>query len=280
MQLAELVRHALAEDVGHRDVTTEATVPADRRGQAEIRAKQELVVCGHEPAAEVFRQVGARYTIEVAEGQRVEPGAVIARVDGSLRAMLIGERLALNFLMRLSGIATHTSQTVSAAPDLRVVDTRKTTPLHRALERHAVRVGGGGNHRFALYDGILIKDNHIAAAGGIAAAVAAARAFAHHLLRIEIEVGDLHELRQALEAGVDAVLLDNMDDDRIAEALAIVRSWQDGGQGRVLVEASGNMDAARLPALARLGVDLVSIGGLIHQATWADLSMKIAMVTA
>ncbi len=278
MLLPELVRHALAEDVGHRDVSTEATVPASRRGEATIRAKQELVVCGHDAAAEVFKQVGAHYEIEVAEGRRVEAGTVIATVSGSLRAMLIGERLALNFLMRLCGIATHTWRTVAVAPDLKVVDTRKTTPLHRELERRAVRVGGGGNHRFALYDGVLIKDNHIAAAGGIAAAVADARAFAHHLLRIEIEVGDLHELQQALEAGVDAVLLDNMDDEQLAEAVAVVRAWQEAGQGRVLIEASGNMNAQRLPAISKLGVDLVSMGGLIHQATWADLSMKIASV--
>ncbi len=278
MQLTELVRLALIEDVGPLDVTTNATVPADRAGVAQVKAKQALVVCGQDAAAEVFRQTGAHYEIVVPDGERVEPGTVIARCSGSLRNILVGERLALNFLMRLCGIATHTANTVSVAPTLKVVDTRKTTPLHRELERRAVRVGGGGNHRFALYDGVLIKDNHIAAAGGISAAVADARAFVHHLLRIEVEVSDLHQLREALEAGADAVLLDNMDDTMLAEAVTIVRAWENAGEGKVLIEASGNMTADRLPGIARIGIDLVSMGGLIHQATWADLSMKVVGV--
>lgn len=280
MDLREIVRLALAEDVGPRDVTTEATVPADRRGAAAVRAKQDLVVAGHAAAAEVMRQVGAEYTVLVPDGTAVEKGTVVATVRGPLRAVLTGERLALNFLMRLCGIATHTRQVVSVAPSLKVVDTRKTTPLLRHLEREAVRMGGGANHRFALYDGVLIKDNHIAAAGGISAAVADARAQCHHLLRIEIEVGDLHQLREALDAGVDAVLLDNMDDATLAQAVALARAWQAAGSGRVLLEASGNMTAERLPRIAALGIDLVSMGGLIHQATWADLSMKVTEVEA
>ena len=199
MQLSDIVSRALEEDVGNGDITTLSTVPAEAQAAARIVAKQELVVCGHAAAAEVFRQAGASYTPVVEEGQRVQPGTVISRISGQARAMLTGERLALNFMMRLCGIATHTSNTVRMAGDrMRVVDTRKTTPLMRALERRAVRVGGGHNHRFALYDGILIKENHIRAAGSIAAAVAGARANAHHLTRIEVEVETLEQLREVL----------------------------------------------------------------------------------
>ncbi len=268
MQLSELVRLALVEDVGHGDVTTEATVPADLQGSARVIAKQELVVCGHDIAHEVFRQMGATYTPEVAEGEVAAKWTVIARVTGPMRGLLTGERLALNFLMRLCGIATHTHRTVERAGELKVVDTRKTTPLIRQLERRAVRVGGGGNHRFALYDGILIKDNHIRAAGGVPEAIRRARAHAHHLLRIEIEVETLAELEDALSLGVDAVLLDNMDDATLQEAIRI-------NAGRAILEASGNMDADRIARISSFGLDVVSMGGLIHQATWADLSMKV-----
>jgi nicotinate-nucleotide pyrophosphorylase (carboxylating) len=268
MRLSELVRLALEEDVGNGDLTTEATVPAERRGVGLIRAKQALVVCGHVEAAEVFRQVGAIYRPLVGEGCAAASGEVVAEVEGPLRALLTGERVALNLLMRLSGIASHTRRVIGDVQGLAVVDTRKTTPLLRGPERRAVRVGGGRNHRFALYDGILIKDNHIVAAGGITPAVRAARAAAHHLLRIEVEVETLAELDEAVAAGADVVLLDNMDDAMVAVCVARHR-------GAALFEVSGNVTAARLPALAALGVDVVSVGGLIHQATWADLSMKL-----
>lgn len=274
MDLAELVRLALQEDVGNGDLTTLATVTADRVGRATVTAKQALVVCGHEPATEVYRQLGAAWTALEPDGARVGPGTVVAQVQGPLRALLTGERLALNFLMRLSGIATHTHTVVAAADGrLAIVDTRKTSPLNRRLERAAVVVGGGRNHRFALYDGILIKDNHIVAAGGIAAAVSRARQAAHHLLRVEVEVESLDELDQALAAGADAVLLDNMDVAQLSEAVRRVRS-QPGGQ-RIIIEASGNMDADRIAAIRHLDIDVVSVGGLIHQAVWADLSMRI-----
>ena len=216
MRLQELVRLALEEDVGPGDRTTEACVPADAVGAARIVAKSTLVVCGHIEATEVFRQMGVSYKAEVAEGERVQPGTVVARISGSARAMLTGERLALNFLMKLCGIATHTRSVVEGAKGLRVVDTRKTSPLLRAPERRAVRIGGGSNHRFALYDGILIKDNHISAAGGITAAVHAARQAAHHLLRIEVEVEDADQAAEAIDAGADVVLLDNMTDEQMA----------------------------------------------------------------
>ncbi|MDG1482149.1 MAG: carboxylating nicotinate-nucleotide diphosphorylase [Myxococcota bacterium] len=275
MKLAEIVRLALLEDVGHGDVTTEATVPAELEGSARIIAKQELVVCGHDIAAEVFRQMGATYTPEVGEGELVEKWTVIARVSGPMRGLLTGERLALNFMMRLCGIATHTHRTVARAGTLKVVDTRKTTPLIRRLERRAVKVGGGSNHRFALYDGILIKDNHIKAAGGVSEAIQRARSHAHHLLRIEIEVETLDELRDALALGVDAALLDNMDDETLKAAIALNRAFAaENGTRPAILEASGNMDADRIERISDIGLDVVSMGGLIHQATWADLSMK------
>ena len=205
------------------------------------------------------------------DGDYVRPDQELVRLEGPARSILTGERLALNFLMHLSGIATHTQDTVAVVPEgsqLRVVDTRKTAPLLREPQRRAVCIGGGANHRFALYDGVLIKDNHIVAAGGITAAVQSARARIHHLLRIEVEVESLDEAREAVEAGADVVMLDNMDDAQVAEALGELR-------GRALFEVSGNITAERLPMLSRLGVDVVSIGGLIHQARWADLSLKL-----
>ncbi len=269
MDLAQLVRLSLDEDIGHGDLTTNSTVPADAMGSARVVAKEELVVAGQAVATEVFRQLGASWEPVVDDGSQVDAGTVIGRVSGPARALLSGERVALNFLMRLSGIATHTRHTVSGIEGLRVVDTRKTTPLHRALERAAVRAGGAANHRFALFDGVLIKENHIMAAGGIGAAVAGARAAAHHLVGIEVEVETLSELDEALAAGADAVMLDNMDDAMVARGVAQVA-------GRAKIEVSGNITAERLPRLAALGVDLVSIGGLIHQARWVDLSMRWA----
>lgn len=267
MHIQELVRLALVEDVGPGDRTTEACVPAGATSTARITAKAPLVVCGHLEAAEVFRQVGAHYEAVVAEGEAVEPGVVVARLSGPSRALLTGERIALNFLMKLSGIASHTRAVVAAAGGVRVVDTRKTSPLLRAQERRAVRIGGGANHRFALYDGILIKDNHIVAAGGITAAVQAARHDAHHLLRIEVEVEDAAEAAEAVEAGADVILLDNMDDETMAGIITV-------HAGRCLFEASGNLTAERLARFPEIGVNVASMGGLIHQATWSDLSMK------
>jgi nicotinate-nucleotide pyrophosphorylase (carboxylating) len=275
MTLQELVRLALEEDVGPGDVTTRAVVDPVRAGTARIVAKQPLVVSGQAAAAEVFRQVGARYEARVADAADVEPGTVVGQADGPLAALLLGERTALNFLMRLCGVATHTRSVVRAAGGLRVVDTRKTTPLLRALEKDAVRHGGAGNHRHALYDGVMIKDNHIVAAGGIGVAVARARAGAHHLLRIEVEVESLAELAVALDAGADVILLDNMDDSTLAEAVRVRDAWVAAGHARVLLEASGNLTAERIARLAPIGLDFVSMGGLIHQARWADLSMRI-----
>jgi nicotinate-nucleotide pyrophosphorylase (carboxylating) len=268
MDLRELVRLSLAEDVGPGDVTTSATVDPRARGRARIYAKQDLVLCGQAAAEEVFLQCGARYPPARTDGERLSPGEDAGHAEGPLAALITAERCALNFLMRLSGIATHVRDCVDGVEGLRVLDTRKTTPLHRALEKHAVRCGGASNHRFGLYDGVLVKDNHIVAAGGVTEAVRLARAHAHPLLRVECEVESLEELELALAAGADVILLDNMDDAKLREAVARTA-------GRARLEASGNMTAERLRRLAGIGIDQVSMGGLIHQARWADLSMRV-----
>ena len=264
----ELVRRALAEDIGGGDITTRSTVPPDLHGTATLRAKQDLVLCGHTEAVAVFSAMGATYEPQVAEGVSVVPGTVVARASGRVGALLTAERVALILLMHLSGIATHTRSVVAGVSRLRVVDTRKTIPLLRAQQRRAVRAGGGSNHRFALYDGVLIKDNHIVAAGGVKQAVAAARSRAHHLLKIEVEVESFEQAQAAVEAGADVIMLDNMSNDQMA---VVVEAFA----GKALFEASGNMTAERLPELEALGIDVVSMGGLIHQARWVDLSMKL-----
>ena len=269
MNLSELVSLAFEEDLGPGDLTTDSCVDPSTQGTARIYAKQDLVVSGLAPAREAFAQQGVVFTALVEDGAGVGQGTDIVRLSGPLAGILRAERLALNFLMRLCGVATHTASVVGAAQGkLRVVCTRKTTPLHRSLEKAAVRHGGGHNHRHGLFDGVMIKDNHIVAAGGITQAVRKARANIHHLVKIEVEVEDLGELEQALAAGADVVLLDNMDDATLAKAVEI-------NAGRALLEASGNMNAARIEAIRDLGLDVVSVGGLIHQAVWADLSLRI-----
>jgi nicotinate-nucleotide pyrophosphorylase (carboxylating) len=282
MGIADLrgfLRAALAEDVGPGDVTTEACVDPSLSGKAVIVAKQDLVVCGQPAAGLVFQDLAADrgqnfgYTAVLGDGATANPGDVIARLEGPLAVILTGERLALNLLMKLSGIATNVRGFVGAAGEggPRVVDTRKTTPLLREFEKYAVRCGGGRNHRHALYDGVLIKDNHIVAAGGITAAVKRARERAHHLLRIEVEVATMAELDEALDNHVEAILLDNMDDAHLREAVIRARARSP----RVILEASGNMTPERIRAIRGFGLDLVSAGGLVHQARWVDLSLRI-----
>ena len=268
MNLETLVRAALAEDIGSGDITTEACVDAGSMGRALIRAKAGLVVCGHAPAKETFDQVRALYIAKVPDGTWVQAGTTVAEITGPMRSLLTAERVALNFLMRLSGIATHTRHCVAAAGSLKVVDTRKTTPVHRMLEKHAVKMGGADNHRFALYDAVLIKENHIMASGGVVAAVTRAKAAVEGRFGVQVEVETMAQLEAAIDAGADAVLLDNMDDASLVRAVAITR-------GRVLVEASGGMTPQRLPQLEGMGLDRVSMGGLIHQARWVDLSMRL-----
>jgi len=281
VNLHRLVEAAIDEDLGPGDLTTLATIPAGVRGEARVVAKQSLVVCGQQPAAAVFaevvRRLGGRadYKARCDDGQQVEAGTVVASVRGDLRNLVIGERVALNFLMRLSGIATHTRTFVEAAgPEgPRVVDTRKTTPLHRDLEKHAVRCGGAGNHRRGLYDGVMVKDNHIAAVGSLTEAVRRARQSVHHLVRIEVEARTLAEVEEAARTDAEVILLDNFDDDGLEEVIAAARAIRSD----VVLEASGNITPERVRGMAERGLDLdlVSSGGLIHQARWVDLSMKI-----
>jgi nicotinate-nucleotide pyrophosphorylase (carboxylating) len=267
----ELVRLALYEDLALGDVTTDPIFGDADRATAELLAKQPLVLAGAPVVDEVFRQVDpeARIDWAVRDGESAAPGT-LAVVSGRTRSLLRAERVALNFLRHLSGVATITRQYVDALGEggPALVDTRKTTPGFRELEKYAVRQGGGRNHRYNLGAGAMIKDNHIAAAGSIGAAVEKVRAHAPFLLRIEVEVSTLEELEQALEAGADAVLLDNMDTDTMREAARRAR-------GRAIVEASGNVTLARLPELRDIGLDVVSTGAITHSAPNVDISMKI-----
>jgi nicotinate-nucleotide pyrophosphorylase (carboxylating) len=279
MGLSELIERALDEDVGFGDVTTESCIPGSATGLATIRAKQPLVVCGQEAARRVFEGVAARFggsvsvTTLVEDGAHVTNDTKITRLEGSLRSILIGERLALNIMMKLSGIATNVHEWVAASgPDgPSIVDTRKTTPLLRNLEKYAVRCGGGKNHRMALFDGVMIKDNHIVSVGSIKKAVHRVRANAHHLLKIEVEVASIAEVQLALDAGADVLLLDNMNNTMLAEAVALARAVRP----EVILEASGNMNPQRISELRGLDLDVISAGGLIHQATWVDLSLTV-----
>jgi len=266
------VRRALAEDVGSGDITTAATVDADRRASAVLLAKSHCVIAGLDVAWEAFRQLDAGVSIAVAraDGSVCEPGTEVARLEGTARALLTAERTALNLVQRLTGIATLTRQFVEAAGGrIVVLDTRKTTPLLRALEKYAVRVGGATNHRHGLHDGILIKDNHARLAGGVAQAVARMRT-ARAGLPIEVEAQSLDDVDQALEAGADIVLLDNLSTADVREAVARCR-------GRARTEVSGGVTLDRLPELAGTGADAVSVGALTHSAPAADLSFEIVM---
>jgi nicotinate-nucleotide pyrophosphorylase (carboxylating) len=265
------VAEALAEDLGiGGDITTEATVPAGTRASAVIAARKPGTVAGVQLAAAAFKTIDPFVEFEavVGDGDRVEAGGIIARVAGDARALLTAERTALNFLGRLSGIATLTARYVSAIAGTRarIVDTRKTTPGQRALEKFAVRCGGGVNHRFGLFDAVLIKDNHIVAAGGVGAALQRARAHAGHMVKVEIEVTSLDELDDALQLDPDAVLLDNMPLELLKAAVAEVA-------GRVVTEASGGVNLETVRAIAETGVDHISVGALTHSAPVLDIGL-------
>jgi nicotinate-nucleotide pyrophosphorylase (carboxylating) len=266
-----LVRAALLEDLGRMgDLTTDAIVPAGLAARAAMVAREPGVVAGLDLAKLAFALIDPNIAVQVEldDGATVTAGGVIARISGPARGILMAERTALNFLGRLSGIASATASIVEAVRGTRakITCTRKTTPGLRAVEKYAVRVGGGANHRFGLDDAILIKDNHIAIAGGIAQALRRARAAAGHLVKIELEVDTLGQLEEALAEGVDAVLLDNMSLDSLARAVAIV-------DGRAMTEASGRVTPKSAPALAATGVDLISIGGLTHSAPALDIGL-------
>jgi nicotinate-nucleotide pyrophosphorylase (carboxylating) len=276
--LDHLIALALAEDVGPGDWTTEWTVDRGALGKAVIVAKEPLVVAGTQAASRVFHRVEPRLrmTLEAMDGDRLMAGDRLLLVQGPLRGILTGERVALNFLGHLSGVATLTRRYVDAVQGTgaRILDTRKTTPGWRSLEKEAVRTGGGENHRLGLHDMVLVKDNHLVAAGGVKAAVERVRNENRDGLAVEVEVNTLQELGELLPLGVDRVLLDNMDLETMKVAVSRVHAL---GEARPLVEASGNICLDSVRAVAETGVDLISVGALTHSATGADLSLRILM---
>ena len=269
-----LIDLALEEDLGAAgDVTTQALVPEGARGRAEVWAKEPLVLSGTRAFARVFSRLepAAEVRFSESDGARIAGRQVVGNVSASLRTLLVGERTALNILQRTCGIATLAARAADAVQGsrLRILDTRKTSPGMRGLSKEAVRAGGASNHRFGLFDGVLIKDNHLAAVGGdVGEALRRARAHAPQLVKIEIEVTALAQLPEAIAGGADIVLLDNMDDATVAEAVKIAA-------GRVWLEVSGNVTLERLPRLAKIGVDFVSMGALTHSARAMDLSLEI-----
>lgn len=272
LNIKHLIELAFAEDIGSGDITSDFVIDADAIGDGYIVAKQDLVLAGLDIAEQVFQTLDpdVEITILFHDGDTVKNGETVMEFRGRMRALLKGERTALNFLQRLSGIATHVrsyAYEMMGSPT-RLVDTRKTIPGWRVLEKYAVRVGGAFNHRMALYDGVLIKDNHIAACGGIKKAVDKIRHNVSHLVKIEVEVTNLDEVQQALDARADVIMLDNMDLEQVREAVSFIAK-------RALVEVSGNVTKDRLKALAETGVDIISSGALTHQARAVDLSMRI-----
>jgi nicotinate-nucleotide pyrophosphorylase (carboxylating) len=275
--LDRLIALSLDEDMGAAgDITSNAVVPADATGTAELLAKEQLVISGLEAFARVFHYIDREVQVELLrkDGQEIKPKVVVARISGRLRSLLAGERTALNLIQRASGIATLAQQAMTAVrgSKLKVLDTRKTTPGMRTLSKDAVRHGGAFNHRFGLFDGVLIKDNHIAAVGGsIREAIRRAKANAPRLVKVEIEVTSIKQLEEALDEGADVIMLDNMDDEMVLEAVQVTA-------GRVPLEVSGGVTLDRLPRLAKLGVDFVSMGALTHSARAMDLSLEIIPV--
>lgn len=272
-----LIDLALEEDLGRGDVTTQAIVDPEVTATARLVARRPLVLAGLGVASAVFRRVDGAVRFEelIADGSRVPAGAVVATYTGRAVSLLAGERTALDFVQRLSGTATLTRAFVEAAAGTpaRIADTRKTTPGFRLLEKYAVRMGGGSNHRFDLGSGVLIKDNHVAVSGGVAAAIARVRGRAPHGLKIEVEVDTLAELEEALAAGADIILLDNFGLEDTERAVARARAHTP----RPLLEVSGGVTLERIPALARTGVDIISAGALTHSAPAVDLSLELAL---
>lgn len=268
----EIVRRALAEDVGKGDLTTNALVPGHLQAEAVIYSKGQGVLAGISVAEQTFTYLDPEIEIQwqLADGSQLSPGSVIARVIGQGQALLTGERIALNFMQRLSGIATATREllTMLEGTKAKLVDTRKTTPGLRLLEKYAVRVGGGYNHRLGLDDGVLIKDNHIKVAGGIREAVGRAKAEVPHTIKVEVEVESLEQLNEALAAGADIIMLDNMSFDVMREAVRITA-------GRVPLEASGGIAKETIRKVAETGVDLISVGAVTHSVKALDISMDI-----
>lgn len=269
-EIERIVRTALKEDIGLGDVTSMATVARDTIARAELVAKEDFVVAGLDVAAAVFHQLDkdVRFEKIFVDGRRVKRGDVLAWLKGPALMLLQGERVALNLLQRMSGIATQTAHFVAAVEGTGafIVDTRKTVPGLRALDKYAVRVGGGRNHRIGLFDGVLIKENHITAAGGIAAAIAGTREKVPHTLKVEVETRNLDEVQQALDAGADVIMLDNMTNAAMVQAVALI-------DGRALTEASGGVTLERVREIAETGVNIISVGALTHSVVAADISM-------
>ncbi len=271
-----LIEQALAEDIGPQDLTTEALIAPELQGQATLVAKQDFLVAGLEVAGQVFHALNPTIEFKTLrkDGGRAAPGEVLAEVYGPVADLLRGERVALNFLQHLSGIATLTNKFVQAVAGLpvKILDTRKTTPGLRLLEKYAVRVGGGYNHRFGLYDAILIKDNHLAAVPSLPEAIRRARTYAPHGIKIEIEVNSIDQLKEALAAGAEAILLDNMDVLTMREAVTLAKR-------KAVLEASGGVNLNNVREIAETGVDMISIGALTHSVPACDISMRLSILS-
>ena len=266
-----LILSALREDITSEDVSTNSVMPVPKKGEVELICKQDGVICGLAIFARVFTLLDENTQVElkVNDGDKVKKGQLLAVVRGDIKVLLCGERTALNYLQRMSGIATYTNEvaTLLKGTGIKLLDTRKTTPNNRLFEKYAVKVGGGNNHRYNLTDGVLLKDNHIGAAGGVREAIKLAKEYAPFVRKIEVEVETLDMVRDAVEAGADIIMLDNMDHDMMEEALKII-------DGKAEVEVSGNMTKENLAKLAGLSVDYVSSGALTHSAPIMDISLK------
>ncbi|RJP80520.1 MAG: carboxylating nicotinate-nucleotide diphosphorylase [Desulfobacteraceae bacterium] len=270
--IKDIIEMAIREDIGPGDITTDNLIPDENQGKGIILAKESLILAGLRVAQQVFSYLDPeiRFDSPYRDGDEISAGTTIMEVSGSLKTLLKGERTALNFLQRLSGIATHVRSYITLIKDLpvRLVDTRKTTPGLRTLEKYAVRMGGASNHRMGLYDGVLIKDNHIAACGGIGIAVHTLRGMISHLVKIEVEVSDMVQVQEALAAKADVIMLDNMTVPQIREAVSRIN-------GKAIVEVSGMVTKKDLRELAGTGVDIISAGALTHSAPSVDISMRI-----
>ena len=266
-----LILSALREDITSEDVSTNSVMPVSRKGEVNLICKQDGVICGLQIFERVFTLLDENTEVELkaADGDRVKKGQLLAVVRGDIKVLLCGERTALNYLQRMSGIATYTSEVVKLleGTGIKLLDTRKTTPNNRLFEKYAVKVGGGNNHRYNLTDGVLLKDNHIGAAGGVKEAIKLAKEYAPFVRKIEVEVETLDMVKDAVEAGADIIMLDNMDHDTMAEAMRII-------DGKAEVEVSGNMTKENLAKLSGLSVNYVSSGALTHSAPIMDISLK------
>ncbi len=272
IQIDKIIEQALLEDIGTGDITTESIIPPNLKAKGIIKTSEEGVVAGLDVACLVFQKLDSEIIFQekIKDGTKITPNKVLAEITGSAQTILQGERVALNFLQRMSGIATITSKFCQEIKDfpVRIVDTRKTTPGLRILEKYAVRMGGGYNHRFGLYDAVLIKDNHIAVAGGIKSAVNSIRKQISHTVKIEVEVENLSQLQEALKMKVNIIMLDNMDLETMKEAVKMVKS-------KALIEASGGITLEKVREIAQTGVDLISVGALTHSVKSLDISMEI-----